>query len=89
MDLIFCSPLLIQEQEDDVYEFGIIRQILFSTIIIQALSLAKECYSMKLDLLTNATMVDDAMGFVSYNQSKIISDSSRMKVIKLEYDVST
>ena len=44
---------------------------------------------MKLDLLTNATMVDDAMGFVSYNQSKIISDSSRMKVIKLEYDVST
>src|SRR5919198_4199498 len=26
---------------------------------IQALSLAKECYSMKLDLLTNATVVDD------------------------------
>jgi hypothetical protein len=25
---------------------------------IQALSLAKECYSMKLDLLTNATVVD-------------------------------
>jgi hypothetical protein len=32
---------------------------------IQALSLAKECYSMKLDLLTNATVVDDAMRFVS------------------------
>jgi len=31
---------------------------------IQALSLAKECYSMKLDLLTNATVVDDAIGFV-------------------------
>jgi hypothetical protein len=31
---------------------------------IQALSLAKECYSMKLDLLTNATVVDDAMRFV-------------------------
>ncbi|MGC2599249.1 MAG: hypothetical protein WA395_14105 [Nitrososphaeraceae archaeon] len=29
---------------------------------IQALSLAKECYSMKLDLLTNATVVDDASG---------------------------
>jgi predicted transcriptional regulator len=28
---------------------------------IQALSLAKECYSMKLDLLTNATVVDDAI----------------------------
>jgi predicted transcriptional regulator len=31
---------------------------------IQALSLAKECYSMKLDLLTNATVVDDAIRFV-------------------------
>src|ERR1051326_6417730 len=37
---------------------------------IQALSLAKECYSMKLDLLTNATVVDDAIRFVSSNQSK-------------------
>jgi|SRR6188472_1830287 len=27
---------------------------------IQALALAKECYSMKLDLLTNVTVVDDA-----------------------------
>jgi transposase len=33
---------------------------------IQALSLAKECYSMKLDLLTNATVVDDAIRFVSF-----------------------
>src|ERR687886_33049 len=32
---------------------------------MQALSLAKECYSMKLDLLTNATVVDDAIKFVS------------------------
>ncbi|MFL6458923.1 MAG: hypothetical protein ACJ71G_18385 [Nitrososphaeraceae archaeon] len=32
---------------------------------IHALSLAKECYSMKLDLLTNATVVDDAIRFVS------------------------
>src|SRR5215212_5158638 len=32
---------------------------------IQALSLAKECYSMKLDLLTNATVVDDAIRSVS------------------------
>src|SRR5918911_197792 len=31
---------------------------------IQALSLAKECYSMKVDLLTNATVVDDAIKFV-------------------------
>ena len=32
---------------------------------IQALSLAKDCYSMKLELLTNATVVDDALRFVS------------------------
>ncbi|HJT49344.1 MAG TPA: hypothetical protein VJ729_14260 [Nitrososphaeraceae archaeon] len=32
---------------------------------IQALSLAKDCYSMKLDLLTNAMVVDDAIRFVS------------------------
>jgi hypothetical protein len=32
---------------------------------IQALSLAKECYSMKLEFLTNATVVDDAIRFVS------------------------
>ena len=32
---------------------------------IQALSLAKECYSMKLELLTNVTVVDDAIRFVS------------------------
>src|SRR5919197_3960628 len=32
---------------------------------IRALSLAKECYSIKLELLTNATVVDDAIRFVS------------------------
>jgi predicted transcriptional regulator len=32
---------------------------------LQALSLAKDCYSMKLDLLTNATVVEDAIRFVS------------------------
>jgi IS30 family transposase len=37
---------------------------------IQALSLAKECYSMKLDLLTNATVVDDAIRFVLSQKSK-------------------
>jgi hypothetical protein len=36
---------------------------------IQALSLAKECYSMKLELLTNATVLDDAIRFV-YQKSK-------------------
>ena len=37
---------------------------------IQALSLAKECYSMKLDLLTNATIVDDAINFVEKNSKR-------------------
>jgi hypothetical protein len=35
---------------------------------IQALSLAKDCYSMKLELLTNATVVDDAIRFVSESE---------------------
>src|ERR671933_83821 len=46
---------------------------------IQALSLAKECYSMKLELLTNATVVDDAIRFVSSKAKqnlKSVSDSN-------------
>jgi hypothetical protein len=43
---------------------------------IQVLSLAKECYSMKLNLLTNATVVDDAIRFVSRrSQDKLKSCS--------------
>ena len=34
---------------------------------IQALSLAKECYSMKLDLLTNATVVEMLLGLYLRN----------------------
>src|ERR671927_1514603 len=41
------------------------QQTEYKTEKIQALSLAKECYSMKLELLTNATVVDDAIRFVS------------------------
>jgi DNA-binding MarR family transcriptional regulator len=43
---------------------------------IQALSLAKECYSMKLDLITNATVVDDAIRFVSARSNEKIKLSS-------------
>lgn len=35
---------------------------------IQALLLAKECYGMKLELLTNATVIDEALKFVSFNR---------------------
>lgn len=50
---------------------------------IQALSLAKECYSMKLDLLTNATVVDDAIRFVASSESQ----KSKEKV-KLSSNIS-
>ena len=43
---------------------------------IQALSLAKECYSMKLDLLTNATVVDDAIRFVSQKSKEKLKSSN-------------
>jgi hypothetical protein len=43
---------------------------------IQALSLAKECYSMKLDLLTNATVVDDAIRFVSQKSNEKLKSSA-------------
>jgi hypothetical protein len=51
---------------------------------IQALSLAKECYSMKLDLLTNATVVDDAIRFVSQKSRKKIESTNRGNEDKTE-----
>ena len=45
---------------------------------IQALSLAKECYGMKLDLLTNATVVDDAIRFVTEHGKSITTISSEL-----------
>jgi predicted transcriptional regulator len=48
---------------------------------IQALSLAKECYSMKLDLLTNATVVDDAIRFVS-QKSKDKESSKKNEAVE-------
>ena len=38
---------------------------------MQALSLAKECYAMKLDLLSSATIVDRAVKFVDRNRGLI------------------
>ena len=45
---------------------------------IQALSLAKECYSMKLDLLTNATVIDDAIRFVSDKSKEKLKSSANV-----------
>ena len=52
---------------------------------LQALSLAKECYSMKMDLLTNATVVDDAIRFVSQQSSdnkKLVSKAEENSDIR-------
>ena len=52
---------------------------------IQALSLAKECYSMKLDLLTNATVIDDAIRFVSHrskDKEKLKYQLKTLNIIK-------
>ena len=43
---------------------------------IQALSLAKECYSMKLDLLTNASVVEDAIRIVSQKSKENLKSTS-------------
>jgi hypothetical protein len=43
---------------------------------IQALSLAKDCYSMNLELLTNATVVDDAIRFVSEKSKEKLKPSA-------------
>jgi hypothetical protein len=40
-----------------------------------ALALARECYSMKFDLLTNATVVDDAIRFVSQKSQQGLESS--------------
>src|SRR4026207_34041 len=49
---------------------------------LQALSLAKECYSMKLDLLTNAAVVDDAIRFVS-SESEKSKDKDKEEQVKV------
>ena len=60
---------------------------------IQALSLAKDCYSMKLDLLTNATVVDDAIRFVSpktkgnIESTDVSNEDTREASRKHDYDI--
>ena len=56
---------------------------------MQALSLAKECHSMKLDLLTNATVVDDAIRFVSHvlkEKIKSATESDKEESNEPDYD---
>jgi hypothetical protein len=55
---------------------------------IQALSLAKECYSMKLDLLTNATAVDDAIRFVSESEKSKETEQVKRSSASISSDSS-
>ena len=55
----------------------------------QALSLAKECYSMKLDLFTNTTVVDDAIRLVSSKNKenvKSASEGDKEEAKEADYD---
>ena len=45
---------------------------------IEPLSLAKECYGMKLDLLTNATVVDNAIRFVSKHYNRGLENQQKL-----------
>ena len=61
---------------------------------IQALSLAKDCYGMKLELLTNATVVDDAIKFVSANvkqdkETKIKQDGKEVETDGMTHNGQT
>jgi predicted transcriptional regulator len=47
---------------------------------LHALSLAKDCYSMKLELLTNPTIVEDALKFVHRNKDNNKQELSSNKV---------
>jgi hypothetical protein len=42
----------------------------------KALALAKECYTMKLELLTNASMVNDAIRFVASHTASTITEKA-------------
>jgi hypothetical protein len=56
---------------------------------IKALALAKECYAMKLELLTNATVVDDVIKFVRQQKSLSYMDINRSNANKEDKEEST
>ena len=50
--------------------------------------LAKDCYSMKLELLTNATVVEDAFKFVDRNKNNNKQELSNNKVQNNDDDIT-
>jgi hypothetical protein len=55
---------------------------------IKALALAKECYAMKLELLTNATVIDDAIRFVTSNTTKITERDNPDRMVTVNGEVT-
>jgi hypothetical protein len=53
---------------------------------LQALTLAKECYAMKLDLLSSATVVDRALKFVEYHRMNNVSNNKPLPLISQNGD---
>jgi hypothetical protein len=51
---------------------------------MQALSLAKECYAMKLDLLSSATVVDRAVRFVENHRTESPGNTSQNKEVLID-----
>ena len=55
---------------------------------IKALGLAKDCYSMKLELLTNETVVDDVLRFVQSNRNSSNSGYPHLGTVEPTDDVN-
>jgi predicted transcriptional regulator len=57
---------------------------------LSALALAKDCYSMKLELLTNASVVDDAARFVSLHdqENKVTKNVISESIVTQQEEVS-
>lgn len=51
---------------------------------LQSLSLAKDCYSIKMDLLTNSNMLKDVMTFVEQSKEKIGIEMKKEEIEKNE-----
>ena len=56
---------------------------------LQSLSLAKDCYSIKMDLLTNSNLLKDAIQFVEQSREKIRIEMPKEEIEKNEKKVMT
>ena len=51
---------------------------------LAALALAKECYSMKLDLLSSATVVDKAVKFLDLQKAKLLPSTDQNQEVAID-----